>query len=291
MMRTIFGIRPLSSFAPLLAALAFAIFLAATAQGMPTGNQTWSEEPWDAAAQDIQAAAAPALSSPMPFNISGYEPSTILLGDSKINFSDYASQGPEPKPELKMAELWILEGDAWSRYKRSTVGDEVDLVFRMPAYGKADVYLISYANSSIEHWNLNFQEGYSLLKLTASKTGRQFIILTAKNVPSNALMIDVSAPPAALHNSPVDVMAAAPGRTKVAIVSERIRGYDVYVDGVFYSSDIADGKLDGNASFILRRDGKHTITISERDGQGNTINKNEHAKEFKMNTAYTLKIN
>jgi hypothetical protein len=117
------------------------------------------------------------------------------------------------------------------------------------------------------------------------------VILVAKNAPSNALMIDVSPQPAALHNSPVDVMAAAPGRVKVAIVSERIRGYDVYVDGVFYSSDIADGKLDGNASFILSRDGKHTITISERDGQGNTINKNEHAKEFKMNTAYTLKIN
>lgn len=286
-----FGMRPFPSFAPLWAALALAILLAATAQAMPTGNQTWSEEPWDAAVQESQAAAAPALSDPMPFNISGHEPSTILLGESRINFSDYAFQGPESKPEIKMAELWIQEGNAWCRYKRATVGDEVDLIFHMPDYGKADVYLISYANSSIEHWNMNFLEGYSLLKLTASKEGRQFVILVAKNAPSNALMIDVSPQPAAVHSSPVDVLAAAPGRVKVVIVSERIRGYDVYVDGAFYSSDIADGRLDGNASFILSRDGKHTITISERDGLGNTINKNEHAKEFKMNTAYTLKIN
>lgn len=269
--------------APFLLALILSILLAAASQGMPAGNQTWTEEPWDASVHESQAAAASTLSNPLAFNISGNEPATILLGDSRINYSDYAA-------DQEAGELWIRDGGTWSRYQQATAGEEVDLIVRMPEYGKADIYLISYANSSIKHWNMNFQKGYSLLKLTAAQSGRQFIILAAKNVPSNALIIDVSPVPEAVQNSPVDVMAAAPGRSKVTIVSERTKGYDVYVDGVFYSSDAADGALDGIASFVLGRDGKHTITISQRDGQGNTINKNEHTKEFKRNTAYTLRI-
>lgn len=262
--------------------LIFVILWAASVQGSPTGNQTWTEEPWDVSAQVGQAAAASTLSNPIAFNISGNEPATIRLGDSRINYSDYVALGT--------SELWVRDGSAWSRYQQATVGDELDLIVLMPEYGKADIYLISYANSSIEHWNMNFQKGYSLLKLTAAQSGRQFIILAAKNVPSNALIIDVSPVPEAVQNSPVDVMAAAPGRSKVTIISERTKGYDVYVDSVFYSSDGADGALDGIASFVLGRDGTHTIAISQRDGQGNTINKNEHAKEFKRNTAYTLRI-
>jgi len=76
----------------------------------------------------------------------------------------------------------------------------------------------------------------------------------------------------------------------VSILSESIRGYDVYVDGVFYSSDAADGALDGNAALLLSADGTHTITISQRDWQGNIVNKKEHTKDFKKNTAYTLRI-
>ena len=267
---------------PFLLMLIFVILWTASVQGTPAGNQTWTEEPWDAA-QESQAAAASTLSNPMAFNISGNEPSTIRLGDSRINYSDYAAA-------RETGELWVRDGGVWSRYQQATVGEEVDLIVRMPEYGKADIYLISYANNSIKHWNMNFQKGYSLLKLTAAQSGRQFVILAAKNVPSNALIIDVSPVPEAVQNLPVDVTAAAPGRSKVTIVSERIKGYDVYVDGVFYSSDVADGAMDGIASFILGRDGTHTVTISQRDGQGDTINKNEHTKEFKRDTAYTLRI-
>ncbi len=165
--------------------LIFVILWAAAVQGMPAGNQTWTEEPWDASAQESQAAAASTLSNPIAFNISGNEPATIRLGDSRINYSDYVAA-------QEAGELWVRDGGAWSRYKQATVGEEVDLIVRMPEYGKADIYLISYANSSIKHWNMNFQKGYSLLKLTAAQSGRQFVILAAKNVPSNALIIDVS---------------------------------------------------------------------------------------------------
>jgi hypothetical protein len=76
----------------------------------------------------------------------------------------------------------------------------------------------------------------------------------------------------------------------VTIESERIKGYDVYLDGVFYSSDVGDGSIDGVASFTLRADKTHIISISQRDVQGNIINKSEHTKRFKRDMAYTLLI-
>jgi hypothetical protein len=54
---------------------------------------------------------------------------------------------------------------------------------------------------------------------------------------------------------------------------------------------MSDGSLDGIASLTIGGDKTHTITISQRDGQGGIINKNEHTKNFKRETAYTLLIN
>lgn len=63
-----------------------------------------------------------------------------------------------------------------------------------------------------------------------------------------------------------------------------------YLDGVFYSSDIGDGSIDGIASFTVSGDKTHTITVSQRDIQGNIINVSEHTRIFKRDVAYTLLI-
>ena len=76
----------------------------------------------------------------------------------------------------------------------------------------------------------------------------------------------------------------------MTIKSEKIKGYDVYLDGVFYSSDISDGSLDGITVFTIGANMTHTITVSQRDIQGNIVNENEHTKSFKRDTAYTLLI-
>jgi len=44
------------------------------------------------------------------------------------------------------------------------------------------------------------------------------------------------------------------------------------------------------ASFTLEGGETHTITIFQRDGQGNIINKSEHTRDFKRETAYILTI-
>ncbi|MDM7939961.1 MAG: hypothetical protein QUS07_06430 [Methanothrix sp.] len=259
------------------------ILLAASGQAMPAGTQSWTEEPWNVTENATEEQTIPTLSPPVAFNITGNEPSTIRLGDAEMNYSDHiAPQGA--------CELWILDEGAWCQYKQVASGDVVDLIAYTPYSGYSDIYLISYFKSSISHFSLKFPRGYNLLKLTVADSGRMFMIMAFKNQPSNALIIDVLPRPQLPSSSPVDVRAAAPGKAKVSILSESIRGYEVYVDGVFYSSDAADGALDGNAALLLSADGTHTITISQRDGQGNIVNKKEHTKDFKKNTAYTLRI-
>jgi hypothetical protein len=76
----------------------------------------------------------------------------------------------------------------------------------------------------------------------------------------------------------------------ITVKSERIKGFDVYVDGVFFSNDLSDGSLDGNASLTVAAGVTRTITVSQRDGRGGIVNRNEHTKSFQRETAYTLWI-
>jgi hypothetical protein len=189
-----------------------------------------------------------------------------------------------------LSELWVRTGRQWSQYEQTYTGNDVDLIVYIPRGGDADIYLVSYAKSTINHWRFKFLAGYYLLRLRPEDSGRFFLVMALDNQPSNALILDASEPPQETSISPLDVASIPVGRAKVTIKSERIKGYDVYLDGVFYSSDISDGALDGMTSFTIVANMTHTITVSQRDKQGNIFNKNEHTKSFKRDTAYILSI-
>jgi hypothetical protein len=78
--------------------------------------------------------------------------------------------------------------------------------------------------------------------------------------------------------------------TALSLTSDRIKGYDVYVDDAFYSSDVADNVLDGKASFKLRGNRVYTITISLGRGSTMPSYRSEHTKNFKSGYSYQLKI-
>ncbi|MCX6677436.1 MAG: hypothetical protein NTU95_05765 [Methanothrix sp.] len=259
--------------------------LAVSAYASPSGNQSWTEEPWISATEVPQENRASTLSDPIAFNLSGNEPQFIRLGGLQLNYSDYISVAAF---EPLFSELWIRKGAVWSRYDQVTAGEDVDLIVHTPQDGGGDIYLISYANSTIKHWNFKFPTGYHRLKLRPEESGRLFILPAQGNEPGNALILDVLPRQSEQSFSPLDVNSILMGDAFVTIKSQRIRGYDVYVDGVFFSSDTSDGSLDGIASLTIGGDKTHTITISQRDGQGGIINKNEHTKNFKRETAYTL---
>ena len=264
---------------------ALILLLVISAQALPAANLSWTEEPWTKATEGAQENRVTTLSDPIFFNLSGNEPRSIRLGERQLNYSDYIS-GAAYAP--LSSELWIRKGAVWSRYDQVTTGEDVDLIVHTPQDGSADIYLISYADSTIKHWNFKFLAGYHRLKLRPEESGRLFMLLAQGSEPGNALILDISPRQSEQSFLPLDVNSILMGDAFVTIKSQRIKGYDVYVDGVFYSSDMSDGSLDGIASLTIGGDKTHTITISQRDGQGGIINKNEHTKNFKRETAYTL---
>lgn len=256
---------------------------AVSAQDLIAADKSWSLEPWKSSAEEGDGQNVTALSSPLSFNLSGNEPSTLRLGSMQMNFSDYVAS-----PIL--SALWVRTDRQWSQHEQIYAGNDVDLIIYTPRGGHADIYLVSYARSTINHWRFKLLDGYYLLKLTPEDSGRLFLIMALDNQPSNAVILDALAPPQETSKSPLDVRSLPMGRAKVTIKSERIKGYDVYLDGVFFSSDISDGTVDGITSFTMRADMTRTITVSQRDKQGKIINLNEHTKSFRRDTAYTLSI-
>lgn len=225
---------------------------------------------------------ASALPDLIPFNITGHEPAAFRLGEREIAYSEYVSQA-------RSSELWVQKNATWTRYLLANQGDGMDLVAFTPAEGTADLYSISYTGSKISHRSYHLSPGYYSLRLEAAEPGRTMMILAVNSQPGGALIIDVAPQPAG-QASPVEVTSSLLGKARVVIESDRVRGYDVFMDGVFYSSDAADGAVDGKASLDIAGDRIHTITVSQRDGQGNIINKREFTKEFKQNTAYVLRF-
>ncbi len=270
---------------PLLLLLLLLLLLcpAASAQGAApiwTG-EAWSQEPWVENTTEA-AANAPNMPDLHLFNITGHEPNFFRLGSSEIPYSEYVTRA-------RSSEMWVRDNNTWSQYAAARQGELLELVAYSPSGGSADLYRISYAQSTIIHKSYQLQPGYYSFLAPAVEPGRIFLILTANDQPSNALILDVLAP-VEQPGQPVDVRTVLPGKARVTIISERTRGFDVYLDGVFYSSDLADGKLDGVASLIMYGGRTRTIIISERDGNGNVINKSEHKKDFQRDTAYTLRI-
>jgi hypothetical protein len=268
------------------------ILLVHTAWAMPGGYASWTEEPWTKTGgvsleNGAQEDRATTLSDPVYFNLSGNVPESIRLGDRQLNYSDYL--GSAACTPL-FSELWISKDSVWSRYAQVTAGEAVDLIVHTPRDGSGDIYLVSYANSTIKHWNFKFLAGYYRLRLTSEESGRLFMLLAQANEPGNALILDVLARQSEPSFSPLDVNSISMGDAFVTIKSQRIKGYDVFVDGVFYCNDNSDGSLDGIASLTIGGEKTHTITISQRDGRGGIINKNEHTKNFNRDTHYTLQM-
>ena len=267
------------------------LFAASAALASPQDGQSWSEQPWTGAANSSpQALRETTLSDPITFNLSGKEPRFIRIGETQYNYSEYVSAPGRLAPALP--ELWIRDGEAWSRHEEVTAGEDVELIAHAPKDGNADLYLISYANSTIAHWNFkSLADYYYRLSLIPEETGRLFLLMAQGNEPGNALILDVLPRQTdSLSASTLNVDDIRIGEALITVKSERFSGYDVYVDGVFFSSDSADGSLDGVASFTVGGEKVHTITIYQRDIQGAIINKSEHTKSFKRDTAYTLWI-
>jgi hypothetical protein len=228
------------------------------------------------------------LSDPITFNLSGNEPRDVLIGGARHNYSDCTSGSCCPNLGNASVQLWMEKDDTWLQYQQMAAGDSVELIAHTPEDGSADLYLISYANSSIGHWSIkSLSSYYHRLRLVPQETGRLFLILSQGSSPSSALILDVLPRPPEAASVSLDVEAVRIGEAKITVRSDRIKGFDIQVNGVFFSSDESDGSRDGMASLVVGAGKTQTITVFQREGR-NIVNKSEHARSFQRDRAYTL---
>ncbi len=246
----------------------------------------WTEEIWNDAAGSVDQGSLDQDPSTMPnilpFNIIGKEPKAFRLASSEVDYSSYISKN-------RSNELWIKDRPTWTQYLLSHLGDRIKLVAYTPSGGSADLYRIYYASGNISHRGYNLLPGYYTLNLSPHEQGRMMLVFAVDNQPANTVMIDVLPQEAQAVSGPVAVDSVLPEKARIVIQSDKVKDYDIFVDGAFYSSDIADGTSDGIASFTLNSKGMHTITISKRDSLGRAIYKSEHKRDFKGGYTYTLK--
>jgi len=264
------------------------LLLALSVQAAPQGSAVWTEEPWIDQAEEPPAEAKTKLSDPITFHLNGNEPGNVIMGGVSYNYSDCFPGDCCPGFGNSSLQLWIQEDESWMQYRETVAGESVELIAHTPQDGSADLYLISYADSKIAHWSIkSLSSYYHRLRLVPEETGRLFLILSQGNRPSSALILDV------LPRSPdeaaasLDVEAVRIGEALITVRSERMRGFDVQVNGVFFSSDESDGILDGVASFTVGAGKTQTITVFQRKGR-DIVNKSEHARSFQRDRAYTL---
>ena len=277
-----------SPLAPLLLAAALMLLLALSVQAAPQGSAVWTEEPWMDKAEEPPVEAKTTLSDPITFRLNGSEPGNVIVGGVRYDYSDCFPGDCCPGLGKTSLQLWIQEDESWIQYQQIAAGESVELIAHTPEDGSADLYLISYADSKIDHWSIkSLSSYYHRLRLVPEETGRFFLILSQGSRPSSALILDVLPRPPDAAVASLDVEAVRIGEALITVRSERMRGFDVQVNGVFFSSDESDGSLDGAASFTVGAGKTQTITVFQRKGR-DIINKSEHARSFQRDRAYTL---
>ena len=270
-----------------LGALAFLLLQAASAAALPQGTAVWTEEPWTERIEH-QAEAKTKLSDPVTFSLSGNEPRSVMIGEKSYNYSNCTPSSCFSLWGNSSLQLWFQKDETWMQYQQISAGESISLIAHTPEDGSADLYLISYASSKIDHWSIkSLSNYYHRLRLIPQEPGRHFLILSQGNSPGSALILDVLPRPPQAATVSLDLEAVRIGEAQITVRSERIKGFDVLVNGVFFSSDESDGSLDGVASFTVGAGKTQTITVFQRAGR-DIVNKSEHTRSFLRDRAYTL---
>jgi hypothetical protein len=260
------------------------ILLVLSIAGAKDSGPQWTWEPWSKGNASASGPRSSNLSLPdfAIFNLSGQEPQSVALGKTMMPFQEYVKHS-------RPAELWLKSGANWTQYHDAQSGDLLEIIAYSAFMGRADLYYVDYSNSSILHRSYDFGPGYHNASFKMDHVGRIMLLLTVDNQPSNALVIDVL-PPVEAAEGPKDVGRFSPGFAWIAITSNWLKGYDVYLDGVFYSSDLADGSVDGNASFKVGADSIHSITVLRKGNLEESAYRSEHTKRFQSGYVYMLQI-
>ena len=168
--------------------------------------------------------------------------------------------------------LWIQGSTSWTQYAQVPQGSSLSLLATSSAGGNGYLYEIA-PDGRLSKNNFYFYPGNSQIGFYADKIGQHLLLFAIGNQVSNAVVIDVTGYYPTIQQPvytypPTQVLTPTPGDTPITVVSQGMRGYQVYLDGKYIGTEGTGGDpLDGRFSFKVAGNQNHDIRVY--DGQFN----------------------
>lgn len=156
--------------------------------------------------------------------------------------------------------LWILGSSSWSQYARVPQRSGLSLLATSSKGGNGYLYEIT-PDGKLSRESFSFFPGSSQIDFYADTIGQHILLYIIGGQVSNAIVIDVT-------NAYLPTYPQTTGDTPVTIVSQAMRGYQVFLDGNYIGTEGTGGDaLDGRFSFRVIGGRNHDVRIY--DGQFN----------------------
>ena len=188
--------------------------------------------------------------------------------------------------------LWIQGSTSWSQYARVPQGSSLSLMATSSTGGNGNLYEIN-PDGKLYKNAFYFYPGYNQIDFYADSIGQHILLFVINGQVSNSVVIDVVSyyppsnpqtvpayPPAQTLPSdrmpnpytqtlpPATTPSSTYGDTPVTIVSQGMRGYQVFLDGALIGVEGTGGDpLDGRFSFSVVGNQNHDVRVY--DGQFN----------------------
>jgi plastocyanin len=174
--------------------------------------------------------------------------------------------------------LWIRGATSWTQYAQVPQGSSLSLLATTSPGGNGYLYEIN-PNGVLSKNSFNFFSGNSQIGFNAGEIGQHILLFVIGGQVSNSIVIDVTsyippyqqpvpAYPPTQTLPPVTTPSPTYGDTPVTIVSQGMRGYQVFLDGTLIGTEGTIGDaMDGRFSFSVVGNQNHDIRVY--DGQFN----------------------
>ena len=203
-------------------------------------------------------------------------PSTLYFGYQmqEVPYSQYQTYATYTGGN----SLWIRGATSWTQYAIVPQGSSLSLLATTSPGGNGYLYEIN-PNGILSKNSFNFFPGNSQIGFNAGEIGQHILLFVIGGQVSNSIVIDVTSynppyqPPVATYPPtqtlpPVTTPSPTYGDTPATIVSQGMRGYQVFLDGTLIGTEGTIGDaLDGRFSFSVVGNQNHDIRVY--DGQFN----------------------
>lgn len=222
------------------------------------------------------------IEAPKKSDIKGKTPSTVYFSYQMqaMPYTQYQTYATYTGGN----SLWVQGSSSWTQYARVPQGSSLSLMATSSAGGNGNLYEIN-PDGKLYKNAFYFYPGYNQIDFYADSVGQHILLFVIGGQVSNSIVIDVTSyyPPSIPQ--PVPVPAPVPtyppaqtlppattpsptGDTQATIVSQAMRGYQVFLDGTYIGTEGTGGDaLDGRFNFRVVGNQNHDVRVY--DGQFN----------------------